>query len=136
MSPTQPIFHRHEQMEVRRCQIQTTTCWVWQDSPAKTDNVLYSLQTGMVPGIIILQGKDCLVLGPDSGSSSFQLSQSCSIAVRVDGNPGSRKSRRIPPFLSQRQCASLYLLRAVSSTFSLKGNSDHHSMDCHFDSVS
>ena len=33
MLPTQSIFHRPEQMEVRRRQIQTIW-WVWYDSPA------------------------------------------------------------------------------------------------------
>ena len=46
MLPTQSIFLRPEQMEVRRRQIRTIR-WVWWDSPAKIDNVLYGLQTCM-----------------------------------------------------------------------------------------
>jgi len=74
MLPMQSIFHRPEQMEVRRHQIRTIR-WVWYDSPAKIDNVLHSLQTGMGPGVIVLQEKGCLLLWPDSGNSSLQLSQ-------------------------------------------------------------
>ena len=61
--PTQSIFHRPEQMEVRRHQI-WTIWWVWYDSPAKIGSVLHDLQTGMGPGIIMLQEKGCL-LWPD-----------------------------------------------------------------------
>jgi len=54
MLPTQSIFHRPEQMEVRRRQIRTMW-WVWYDSQVKLDNVLCSLQTGMGPGVFMLQ---------------------------------------------------------------------------------
>jgi len=74
MLPTQSIFHRPEQMEVRMRQIRTIR-WVWYDSPAKTDNVLHGLHTGMGPGVIVLQQKGCLLLWPDSGNSSLQISQ-------------------------------------------------------------
>jgi len=84
MLPTQSIFHRPEQMEVRRRQIQTIRS-VWYESPAKIDNVLHSLQIGMWPGIIVLQEKGCLLPWPDSGNSSFQFSQRHDVAVRVDG---------------------------------------------------
>ena len=73
MLPMQSIFHWPEQMEVRTDQIQTKW-WVWYDSPAKNDNVLHGLQTGMGPGVIVLQEKGCLLLWPDSGNSSLQLS--------------------------------------------------------------
>ena len=48
MLPTQSVFHRSEQMEVRRHQIRTVR-WAWNDSPAKIYNVLHGLQTGMGP---------------------------------------------------------------------------------------
>jgi len=60
-------------MKVRRRQI-PTIWWVWYDSPAKIDNVFHGLQTGMGPGVIVLQGKGWLLLWPDSGNSSLQLS--------------------------------------------------------------
>jgi len=64
MLPTQSIFHRPEQMEVRRRQIRTMR-WVWYDSPTKIDNVIHGLQTDMGPGIIVLQEKGCLRLWSD-----------------------------------------------------------------------
>jgi len=73
MLPTHSIFYRPEQMEVRRRQIRTIR-WVWYDSPAKIENVLHGLQIGMGPGVIVLQEKCCLLLWPDSGNSSLQLS--------------------------------------------------------------
>jgi len=48
-------------------------------------NVLHGIQTGMGPGIVVLQEKGCLLLWPDSGNSSLQLSQRRDVAVRVDG---------------------------------------------------
>jgi len=101
MLPTQSIFHRPEQMEVRRRQIRTVW-WVWYDSPAKIDNVLYSLQTGTGPGVIVLQEKGCLLLWPDSGNSSLQLSQCRDVAVIVDGLSGFKE--RITLSYPKRQC--------------------------------
>jgi len=69
---TQSIFHRPKQMEVRRGQIRTIR-WVWYNSPPKIGNVLHGLQTGMGPGVVVLQEKGCLLLWPDSGNSSLQL---------------------------------------------------------------
>ena len=37
----------------------------------------------MGPGVVVLQEKCCLLLWPDSGNSSLQLSQRCYVAVRV-----------------------------------------------------
>jgi len=71
-------------MEVRRRQIRTIK-WVWYESPAKTDSVLDGLQTGMGPGVIMLKEKGCLLLWPDSGNSSLQLSRHRDVEVRVDG---------------------------------------------------
>ena len=73
MLPMQFIFHRPEQMEVRRHQIWIIQ-WVWYNSLAKIDSVLHGLQTGMGPGVIMLQEKGCLLLWPGSGNSSLQLS--------------------------------------------------------------
>ena len=70
----QSIFHQPDETEVRRLQTRFTW-WAWWDSPTKISCVLHSLQTGMVPGIIMLQEKGCLLLWPDSGSSSLQLTQ-------------------------------------------------------------
>jgi len=88
-------------MEVRRRQIRTVW-WVWYDSPAKIDNVLYSLQTGTGPGVIVLQEKGCLLLWPDSGNSSLQLSQCRDVAVIVDGLSGFKE--RITLSYPKRQC--------------------------------
>jgi len=63
------------------------------------DNVLHGLQTGMGPGIIVLQEKGSLLLRPDSGNSSLQLSQSRDVAVRVDdGLSGSKEIQKDRPF--------------------------------------
>ena len=95
--PTQSIFYRPEQMEVRRCQIQSIW-WVRYNSPAKLDNVLHSLQTGMGPGVIALQEKGCLLLWPDSVNSSLQLSQRRDVAVRDDGLSGFKEIQKDHPF--------------------------------------
>lgn len=58
--------------------------WVWQDSPAKTGNVLNSIPMGMGSGAV-LQEKGCLLFWPDCGSSSLQLSMHHDIAVRIGG---------------------------------------------------
>jgi hypothetical protein len=71
-------------MEVRRRQVRTIQ-WVGWESPAKICNVLHGLQTGLRPGIIMLQEKGCLLLWPDSGNSGLQLSKRGDVAVRVDG---------------------------------------------------
>jgi len=97
MLPTQSIFHRSEQMEDRRRQIWTIR-WVWYDSPAKIDSVLHGLQTGMGPGVIVLQEKGCLLLWPDSGNLSLQLSQHCDVAVRVGGLSGFKEIQKCHPF--------------------------------------
>lgn len=74
---------------------------VWQDKPAKTDNVLYSLQTGMAPAITVLHKKDCHRHWPDPGTANLQLSQHCDAAVKADlVCLGSRICRRIILFLS------------------------------------
>jgi hypothetical protein len=88
-------------MEERRCQ-NRITLWVWYDSPAKIGSVLHELQSGMGSGVILLQVEGCLLLCPDSGNSSLQLSERRDVAVRVDGLPDSRESRRITLFLSQK----------------------------------
>jgi hypothetical protein len=93
MLSTQSIFHHPEQMEVRRGQIQTIQ-WVWQDSPPKIGNVLHGLQTGMGPGVVMLQEKGCLLLWPDSGNLSLQLSQHFDVAVRVDGLSGFKEIQK------------------------------------------
>ena len=46
--------------------------------------MLHVLRTGMGSGIIVLQEKS-LLLWPDSGIWSLQLSQHCDLTVRVDG---------------------------------------------------
>jgi len=50
--------------------------------------VLHGLQTGMGPGVVVLQEKGCLLLWPESGNSSLQFSQRRDVAVRVDGLSG------------------------------------------------
>lgn len=61
-------------MEVKRSQILTIQ-QVWEGSPVNIGNVLHGLQKGMVPAVIMSQEKGCLLLWPDSGSLSLQLSQ-------------------------------------------------------------
>jgi hypothetical protein len=96
-------------MEVRRRQIQTIW-WVWYDSPAKIDSVLHGLQTGVGPGVIMLQEEGCVLLWPDSGNLSLQGSQRSELMfVWVQGNPEGS-----PLSYPKRQCTSLYLLRAAS----------------------
>jgi len=97
MLPTQSIVHRPEQMEIRRHQIRTIW-WVWYDSPTKIDNVLHGLQICMVPGAIVLREKDCLLLCPDSGNLSLQLSQCRDVVVRVDGLSGFKEIQKDHPF--------------------------------------
>jgi hypothetical protein len=46
------------------------------------------LETGMGPGVSVLQETGCLLLCPDSGNSGLQLSQGRSVAVRVDSLSG------------------------------------------------
>ena len=67
-------------------------------SLAKLDNVLHGLQTGMGPGVIVLQEKGCLLLWPDSGNSSLQLSQRRNVAVRDDGLSGFKEIQKDHPF--------------------------------------
>jgi len=132
----QSIFHRPEQMEVRRRQIRTIQ-WVWYDSPAKIENVLHGLQTGMGSGVIVLQEKGCLLLWPDSGNSSLQLSRRRNVAVRVDDFPGSRKSRMITPFLSLRTVHVTLPTEGRVLNFFFDGKfTCHHCMECRFDSGS
>lgn len=71
------------------------------------------------------------LLQPDSGSLSLQLNQCHDGMARV--YLGSRKSRRITAFLSQKTVRIFYLLRAASWTFSLRNSC---SMDCCFDTGS
>ena len=97
MLSMQSIFHWPEQMEVRRHQIWSIQ-WVWYNSPAKIDSVLYGLQTGMGPGIIVLLEKGCLLLWPDSGNSRLQLSHCRDVSVRVDGLFGFKKIQKDHPF--------------------------------------
>ena len=98
----------------------------------------------------MLQEKGCIFLWPNSGHLSLQLScrmawvekdlkdhlvstplpwaglpvkcQCLNVVVRVE-SLRFRKARRITPFLSQRQCVSVYPLRDVAGTFYLLGNS-------------
>jgi hypothetical protein len=71
---------------------------VWYDSPAKTDNVLHGLQTGMGPGVIVLQDKGRLLLWLDSGNSSLQPSQRRDVAFRFDVLSGFKKIQKDHPF--------------------------------------
>lgn len=57
-------------------------------------NVLHGLQTGMGPGVIVLQEKGCLYLCP--ASLNLQLSQCCYAEVRVDSLLFSWKDHSFP----------------------------------------
>ena len=72
----------------------------------------------MGPGVTVLQEKGFLFLRTDVGNLNFELRQHCSVAVRV---PGNAEGSPLP--YTKRECTSLYLLRAVSWTFPLMGNS-------------
>ena len=71
---------------------------MWYDSPVKIDNVLHDLQTGMGPGVNVLQEKGCLLLWPDSGNSTLQLSQHRDVVVRVDGLSEFKEIQKDHPF--------------------------------------
>lgn len=55
------IFHWPGQIEVRRHQIWAIQ-WACYNSPDKIGSIHDSLQTGMGPGIIVLQEKRCVLL--------------------------------------------------------------------------
>ena len=76
--------------------------------------MLHSLQTGMGPGVIVLQEECCLLLGPDSGSSSLQLSQCYDGAVRVNGLPRFQEIQKDHSFPIPKERMPLYQLNAVS----------------------
>jgi hypothetical protein len=76
-------------------------------------NVSHGLQTGMEPGVIMLQEEGCL-LCPDSGNSGLQLSQGRNVAVRIDGLFVFQEIREAHTFPIPRQCTSLYPLMAAS----------------------
>ena len=75
--------------------------------------MLHGLQTDMGRGVTVLQERGCLLLWPDSGSLSLQLSQHWDRAAKVDGLAEYQEIQRDYPFL-KGLCSSLYLLRAVS----------------------
>jgi len=108
---------------------------MWYDSPAKINHEVHDLQTGMGPGVILLQDEGCLLLCPDSGNSSLQLSERPDAAVRVDGLPDSKNWRRITPFLSQK---TVYItLPAEGSVWNFFCNGEftcHHSTESRLDS--
>jgi len=66
--------------------------------PANIDNVLHGLQTGMGPDVIMLREKGRLLLWPDSGNLSLQLSQRHNVTVRVDGLSGLKEIQKDHPF--------------------------------------
>jgi hypothetical protein len=100
-------------------------------------NVLHGLQTGMEPGVVVLQEKSCLILWPDSGNSRLQLSQRRDVAVRVDGCPGSRKSRKITTFLFQKTVHITLPAEGSVLNFFFDGEfTCRHSIDRRFDSGS
>jgi hypothetical protein len=78
MVPAESIFHWSEQWKSEGAKSTLTV------DPAKFCNVLYGLETAMVPGVIVLQEKGCL-LWSDSGNSGLRPSQRRDIAVRVHG---------------------------------------------------
>ena len=120
-------------MEVRKRQIRTVR-WVWYDSPAKIDNMLRGLQTGVGSGVIVLEEKGYLLLWPDSGNSSLQLSVAM-LRSELMVWPGSRKSRRITSFLSQKIMHITLPAEGSVLNFFFDGEfTCRHSMDCRFDS--
>ena len=96
----QSIFHWLEQMKVRRCQITTTWC-MWYDSPAKIGSVFQGLQIGMMLSACVaiewLSSLAWLCKFKPSSLISIMIPESDLIVY-----PGSRKSRKITPSLSQK----------------------------------
>ena len=94
-----------------------------QDGPAKTGNVLHSLQTGIGPGIITLPEKVCLLLQPDSGILSLQFNQQHNVVVRVDHLSRLQEIQKDHSIPIPEHCTPPYPLRAASLTLSSMGNS-------------
>ena len=51
-------------------------------------------RSGMGPSVIVLQEKVCLLLWPDSGNSSLQISQRRDVAVRFYGLSGFKEIQK------------------------------------------
>lgn len=77
--------------------------------------MFHDLQTGMGPGITVLQEKGCLLLWSDSGSLSLRLSQSHHVAVRVDGLSRFQEIQKNHPIQICSACtgADIELMRIV-----------------------
>ena len=107
------------------------------DSLVKIGSVLHGLQTVLVPGIIVLQEKGCLLLWPDSGSSNLQLCQLCNVVVRVCDVFISQEIQKNQPFsISIDPHITLFTEGCILIFFFDGDFTCHHSMDCHFDSSS
>ena len=74
---------------------------------------------------IVLQEKNCLLLWPDSGSSSLQLIQCLDVSIRIGDLSSFQEIQKDHPFpiLKDTQCTSLYPLKAVIWNLSSMGNS-------------
>ena len=100
-------------------------------------NVLHGLQTGMGSGVVVLQEKGCLLLWPDSGNSSFQLSQRRDVAVRVDGLSGFKEFQKDHPFPIPEEVHITLPVEGSGLNFFFDGEfTCRHFMDYRFDSGS
>jgi len=74
---------------------------------SRQDFQLHGLQTDIRPGIIMLQEKGSLLLWPDSGSLSLQLSQCHNTAIRGDGLSKFQQIQKDRPFPIPKERTSL-----------------------------
>ena len=120
------FFHLPKQMEVRRHQIQTLQ-WVCEDSPAEDVIVLHGAWHYHV---VVFSGWTLKV-------QTFSLVSIVMQQEELMFCLGSKKSRRITPFLSQKAaCITLPAEGCILNFFFDGELTCHHSMDCYFDSSS
>jgi hypothetical protein len=86
----------------------------------------------MGPDAIVFQGTGCLILWPDSGLSFIVAMQRSELMVC----PGSRKSCRMTPFLSQKTAHSTLPADGCVLNFFFDGEFSCHPVDFRFDSGS
>jgi len=131
MLPMQSIFHRPEQMEVRRHQIQIIQ-WVWKDSPAKTGNVLRGFQTDEGPGVSYYKRKDVFF-----SSLTLEVSQHRDVEVWADSLSRLQETQKDYPFSIPKDSIHHFTSWGLHLELFFNGEFMYcHSMDCHFYSSS
>jgi len=82
--------------------------WLWYDNPALSGNMRQGLQTGMGPGVTVLQGMIVFfVLTLEGGTFSL-------VSVTMLQSELMICPEGLPISYPERQCTSLYPLKAVS----------------------